>query len=161
MYPACATDDQASSRTIRCCRSATRLPTVIVSVARTASVAPATPSFGPNARTVTARIATTPPSLDAVDRYAAMGTGAPSYVGGAHACSGTAATLKPRPTSTRTTPTVTSGARCGANGWSTVDANRPKWTLPVAAYSRPAPSRVTAVDTTLTTKNVTAASADS
>ena len=35
MYPACATDDQASSRTIRLWRRATRLPTVMVSTAST------------------------------------------------------------------------------------------------------------------------------
>src|SRR5437762_3316686 len=87
-----------------------------------------------------------------------MGSGAPSYVAGAHACSGTAATLNPNPTRTSTTPTVASGPRRGSSAaaW----FNRPKWTVPVAAYSSAAPSSVIAVATTLTTKNVTAASAE-
>src|SRR5439155_13829475 len=81
-------------------------------------------------------------------------------VGGAHACSGTAATLKPSPTRTSTIPTVASGAILGFSSAPRAAVNRPKWTVPVAAYSRPAPSSVTAVATTLTTKNVTAASAE-
>src|SRR6185437_698183 len=102
--------------------------------------------------------AITPPSLEAVDRYAATGSGAPSYVTGAQACSGTAATLKLSPASSRTTPALTSGRRCGSTTVARAAEIRSKCTAPVAAYSRAAPSSATAVDTTLTTKNVTAAS---
>src|SRR5439155_26909854 len=115
---------------------------------------------GRSGPTVTSTIATTPPSFDAVDRYAAIGSGAPSYVGGAHACNGTAATLNPSPTSRSTTATVTKGSDGNDERADNAEARRPKWTVPVAAYSSAAPSSVTAVATTLTTKNVTAASAE-
>src|SRR6266511_2765494 len=119
---------------MRVCRSATRLPTVMVSTATTATSA------------------ATPPSLEAVDKYAATGSGAPSYVAGAQACSGTAATLNAKPITMSETPTVASGANGAMAG-----ARSARCSAPVAAYSRAAPTSETAVETTLITKNVTAA----
>ena len=118
MYPACAIDDQASSRTIRVWRNATMLPIVIVATASTARIGPVTASDGPRASTETYRIAITPPTLLAVDRYAAIGVGAPSYVAGAHAWNGTAAILNASPARISTTAARVSGrsrtARCDA-----------------------------------------------
>ena len=53
MYPAWATDDHANSRTIRCWRRATRLPTVMVSTASAANGGPATSSHGLSPQTTT------------------------------------------------------------------------------------------------------------
>src|SRR5689334_19969743 len=80
----------------------------MLSTASTASVSPDVDSTGRAADTPTSSSATTPPSLDVVDRYAAIGSGAPSYVAGAQAWAGTAATLNPSPTSSSTTPTLSS-----------------------------------------------------
>ncbi len=53
--------------------------------------------------------ATNPPALDATDKNAVTGVGAPSYVSGAQKWNGTALTLNANPTSDRKIATATSG----------------------------------------------------
>src|SRR3954447_19690686 len=150
MKPAWATEDHASNRTIRCWRSATRVPTISVAAARMPTAGPVTFHQAGPASTTTYTIAKRPPSFDAVDRYAAMGSGAPSYVVGAQACAGTAATLNAKPATTSSRPAPASG-RAGPLT-SSAEARADRWTSPVAAYISAAPSSVTAVAATLVTR---------
>ncbi len=53
--------------------------------------------------------ATNPPALEATDRNAVTGVGAPSYVSGAQKWNGTALTLNANPTSERNIATATRG----------------------------------------------------
>ena len=70
-----------------------------------------------------------PAALDTTERYAATGTGAPTYTSGAQKWNGTAATLKAKPAMVRTTPTVATGERIA--GSSSAVAMRSRWTAPV------------------------------
>src|SRR4051794_7275796 len=107
MYPAWATDEYANKRTMFVCRSAMRLPTVMVSAASTHSIGSHT-SWRPRKPTNSScMIATNPAAFDATDRNAVIGVGAPSYVSGAQVWNGTAEILNPNPTSTNTMPSVT------------------------------------------------------
>src|SRR5690606_26459721 len=80
--------------------------------------------------------------------------------GGAHAWNGTAATLNASPATTSTAPTRASGVRPGPTPAASASASAPRWTTPVAAYSKAAPSSVTAAATTETTNIVSAPSAE-
>src|SRR5215211_5858534 len=93
MKPACATDDHASRRTACCWRSASTFPTVIVTAATTASNGCHAWENAPKARSSTSSRPTRPAALETTDRYAATGTGEPTYTSGTHAWNGTAATL--------------------------------------------------------------------
>src|SRR5574340_488348 len=96
------------------CGSARRLPSVIVTAAKTANTAVQLTearalSIGNATRKRRARTAK-PAALDAVERKPAIGVGAPSYTSGAQKWSGTRLTLNPRPTMSRsTTPRLDSG----------------------------------------------------
>src|SRR5437763_1266496 len=57
-------------------------------------------AFGANATNMSWRSPANPAALDATDRNAATGTGAPSYVSGAQNWNGTAETLNPNPATT-------------------------------------------------------------
>src|SRR5215203_5088785 len=81
-------------------RSASRLPTVIVSTDSTQTNGPYTPS--------SVGRATKPADLDATDRNAVTGSGAPWYVSGAQVWNGTADTLKANPAMTNTIATTVS-----------------------------------------------------
>jgi len=76
--PAWATVDHASSRTAVRWRSATRLPTVMVTAASTPTGAAQSParSGAPTASTRTTALS--PATFDTVDRNAATGSGAPA-----------------------------------------------------------------------------------
>src|SRR3954453_18241550 len=107
MYPACATDEYANRRTTFVCRSAIRLPTVIVSTASTQNMGSHTSCWSKNPTNTSSMIATKPAAFDATERNAVIGVGAPWYVSGAHVWNGTADTLKANPTTQKITPSVT------------------------------------------------------
>src|SRR6266508_4944242 len=88
-------------------RSATTLPTVIVSAESTHTSGPYTPATVGKARKITRISATNPAAFDDTDKKAVTGVGAPSYVSGAHVWNGTAEILNAKPTSTNTMPSVT------------------------------------------------------
>src|SRR6266542_1177743 len=91
------------------CRNAMRLPTVMVSAARTQNIGSHT-SWRPKKPTNTSwSAATKPAAFDPTDRNAVIGVGAPSYVSGAHVWNGTADTLKAKPMITNRMPTDTIG----------------------------------------------------
>src|SRR4029453_14523410 len=92
MYPAWATDDQASNRTGSCCRRGATLPTVMVRAAPPARSGPQVSAYGHRPYRSTWINPTRPAALDTTDRYAATGTGAPTYVSGTQTWNGTAAT---------------------------------------------------------------------
>ena len=78
MYPACAIDEYASIRTMLVCRSAIKLPTVIVSAASAQNSGAHTSWRLRNPTYTSSRMATMPPVFDATDRKAVTGVGAPS-----------------------------------------------------------------------------------
>src|SRR5437763_9327722 len=100
MYPAWAMDEYASSRTTCRCWRATRLPMVIVAMESAANSGDQKSAFGANATNMSWRSPANPAALDATERNAATGTGAPSYVSGAQNWNGTAETLNPNPATT-------------------------------------------------------------
>src|SRR3954466_2231236 len=91
------------------CRSAIRLPTVIVSAASVQNSGCQTLLWFQNAMYTRFSSATKPAAFDATDRNAVIGVGAPSYVSGAHVWNGTADTLNANPTTQKTMPRVTIG----------------------------------------------------
>src|SRR6266496_2085614 len=100
MYPACAMEEYASSLTTWRCCSATRFPMVIVNSESTAKIGAQKSARGRNATNMIWRSPANPAALDATDRNAATGTGAPSYVSGAQNWNGKAETLKANPATT-------------------------------------------------------------
>src|SRR5436190_23444089 len=90
-------------RTMFVWRSAMTLPTVIVATDSTQKRGCQMSIPSGKATNTSVINATKPAALDATDRNAVIGVGAPSYVSGAHWWNGTADTLKPKPTMTNTT----------------------------------------------------------
>src|SRR3954451_8850021 len=86
-----------------------RLPIVIVSAARTQNMGSHTSCWLKKPTKTSSMIATNPAAFDATERNAVIGVGAPSYVSGAHVWNGTAETLKAKPTTQNTMPSVTIG----------------------------------------------------
>src|SRR5216683_4854588 len=107
MKPPCAIDEYASMRMMFVCRSATRLPIVMVIAASTQNKGCQTSLLKGNATKSSVSRATNPAAFDATDRKAVTGVGAPSYVSGAHVWNGTADTLNAKPTTTNTIANVT------------------------------------------------------
>src|SRR5688572_32573977 len=83
MYPACATEEYASSRMMFVWDKATTLPSVIVSTQRMANPGAHTFVWCPNATNMICSSPAKPAALDATERKAATGIGEPSYVSGA------------------------------------------------------------------------------
>src|SRR6188474_3224974 len=102
MYPAWATLEYASSRTICRWRKATRFPSVMVRIDSTAKIGAQKSATGANAMNISWSSPANPAALDGTDRNAATGMGAPSYVSGAQKWNGTLDTLKANPATTRT-----------------------------------------------------------
>src|SRR5580765_210414 len=102
MYPAWATLEYASSRTICRWRRATRFPSVIVRIDSTANSGAQKSAFGRNAMNISWSSPANPAALDGTDRNAATGIGAPSYVSGGQKWNGTLETLNANPATTST-----------------------------------------------------------
>ena len=100
MYPAWAMPEYASSRTTCVCLSATRLPSVIVAIDRTAKIGVQNACWLMKPTYMSCSSPANPAALDATARNAATGTGAPSYVSGAQNWNGTAETLNANPMTT-------------------------------------------------------------
>src|SRR4051794_16951317 len=79
-------------------RRATRLPTVMVRAASTQNSGCHTSLADGKATNTSVSRATKPAALEATDKNAVMGVGAPWYVSGAQVWNGTADTLKAKPT---------------------------------------------------------------
>src|SRR5687767_3313842 len=102
-------EENASRRLMFVCGNASKLPTVIVTAARTANTAVQEEARSGNA-TMNRRTSTAnPAAFEAVDKNPATGVGEPSYTSGAQKWKGTMETLKPIPTriSARTLKAVT------------------------------------------------------
>src|SRR5204863_9733874 len=78
---------------------------VIVRTDRTAKMGAQKSARGANATNISRSSPAKPAALDATDRNAATGTGAPSYVSGAQKWNGTLDTLKAKPATTNTMAT--------------------------------------------------------
>src|SRR5919106_2018738 len=87
-----------------------KLPTVIVSVASMANAGRHESATSGNPLNISTRSPTKPPIFDAVERKAATGEGAPSYVSGAQKWNGTAEILNANPTTTKKTARTTMGS---------------------------------------------------
>src|SRR5215203_6006663 len=114
-------------------RSARRLPTVIVSTESTQTNGPYTPSSVGKATKMTSTRATKPADLDATDRKAVTGSGAPWYVSGAHVWNGTADTLNANPAMTKTMATTARPSTSRAASTAEISVN---FVDAVAPYSR-------------------------
>src|SRR6266508_6744109 len=98
--------EYASIRFVFVCTSATMLPPVIVTAARTANTTLQSTARGASALTSTRRIAAKAAAFGPTDMNAVAGVGAPSYASGVHWWNGTTAALNPRPTVTRERATI-------------------------------------------------------
>src|SRR5450759_3332559 len=67
---------------------------------------------------------------------AVIGVGAPSYTSGVHMWNGTAAILKPKPTSTRTSATMTGSVCCAATNFDSPAETPAKVVWPVKPNSK-------------------------
>src|SRR5581483_4089116 len=100
------------------CGSASRLPIVIVTAAKTANkitqlIFAGLKSVSGNATRKSLAMTAKPAALDAVDKKPETGVGAPSYTSGAQKWNGTIETLKPSPaTRRRITPNIMGAAIC-------------------------------------------------
>ena len=83
-----------------------RLPTVIVIIAMRAMATSQSVLVTTRPIRNTLKNAAKPIFFDAAARRPDMGVGAPSYTSGAHMWNGTAATLNPKPASTRTVASI-------------------------------------------------------
>src|SRR6266487_3373724 len=92
-------EDASIRTTWRCC-SARRFPMVMVKSDRTAKIGAQKSARGRNATNMSWRSPAKPAALDATERYAATGTGDPSYVSGAQNWKGKAETLNANPATT-------------------------------------------------------------
>src|SRR5918997_6909477 len=109
MYPECATELYASIRRTLRCLKAKRLPTNIVTMARTAITAVHVgAAVGIPSRRMRKRIAKIA-ALGATERKAAALVGAPWYASGVQKWNGAAETLKAKPETKRTRPTRATG----------------------------------------------------
>src|ERR1700730_13561946 len=97
--------EYASRRLMFLCARATRFPTIMVSAASHHTAwCHVVRSVG-NASSHNLKNAANAAALTAAAIYAVIGVGAPSYTSGAHIWNGAAATLNPKPTRSRATPT--------------------------------------------------------
>src|SRR5712691_8354052 len=105
--------EYASIRLIDRWGIATMFPTVIVAIARIASVA--TQSTWTPRRPIrnTRRRATIPTFFEAAVRMTETVVGAPWYTSGAHIWNGTAATLNPKPAIRKTSAMISGGSMAG------------------------------------------------
>ena len=78
MYPDCAIPEYASRRIVWRWRSATRLPSVIVSTDSTAKIGAQNVAWPTNATNISCSRPANPAAADATARNPATGTGAPS-----------------------------------------------------------------------------------
>src|ERR671918_167856 len=113
-----------------------KLPTVIVSVASTANAGRHESATSGNPLNISTSSPTTPPIFDAVDRNAATGEGAPSYVSGAQKWNGTAEILNAKPTTTKNTLMTTIGSSPRPTRASLIPSSR---TSPVTPYTSDIP----------------------
>src|SRR2546421_7818339 len=119
---------------------ATTLPTASDSMAR-APIAGRQSSLNNGNATVNTRSnAANPATLVADDMNAVTGVGAPWYTSGVHMWNGTAATLKPRPTSNRAKPATSTPLDDGPPALRNA-STLPSWVDPVAPYVSAMPYR--------------------
>src|SRR5918992_3436044 len=87
-----------------------KFPTVVVSVASIANAGRHESATSGNPLNISTRSPTNPPIFDAVERNAATGGGAPSYVSGAQKWNGTAEILNANPTTRKKTLRMIKGS---------------------------------------------------
>ncbi len=118
--------------------SATRFPTTMVTTASHQITCSQMRWMPPNASSSTRTRAANAAALTAVAMNPVTGVGAPSYTSGVHMWNGTAATLKPKPISSRAMPPSSIGCTCrfSATIWPAIIGSLVE---PVAPYSSAMP----------------------
>src|SRR5579863_4003428 len=97
MNPDCAIDEKASSRLSLTCRSANRLPAVMLSTDKRTSILYQLIASGRKTVYSTWRKIKNTAPFEMTDKYAVTVTGLPSYTSAVHKWNGTAEILNPKP----------------------------------------------------------------
>src|SRR5262245_2456409 len=163
MNPAWLIDEYASIRLTSVCTTASTAPTSKVATANAYTYGCQSILLSVNATTKTRSIPAKAAAFTAEAMKATVGVGAPWYTSGTQAWNGTAATLKPNPTSNSASPARSSaGVPLASNFGSTVPATLPtgvansairlRFVEPVDPYTSAIPYRKKADENAPSTK---------